>query len=524
MGEIIQVPFGEFKPDLRYHSNDGLVKAANVIPVYGNYITAPTSEQIVQIVADGSEFGLHVHKATGDGYAAVLVPGAPSRVHLYQVTEVGVATDRSRAATYQINNDFYGCSFGPFVVMTNYDDEVQFRDGGGVAVFANAITSTFAPRAKYCFPLRDNLFLLNCFLPGAYDTLAAGANPTLAAWSRNGDLRQFGSSNLDPQIVGTDFQPLNFDIGEITGGIAAEDYGIIACSDGLVRVDGPPYSFRVLSSEGGTIHPYGLIRAKGSVYYWGPSGLMRLLGGEGPPEVIGIGKFVRSLIDNSTGFSEMPWQTDSRISLAYDSVNDLIFAAYRSLTGINPGWAQTYLVYNVGEDRASYCGSPVVSAGPLHHPLHFLRTARQGSIGTSWSPGGGIRFLTNTGLPVSYRKFVLGELSAFNPVTLEKGYIQPKIGATTRFARIRPIYNVTDQAAIEQISVTIGTVKKPYATPTVHGPYTALDTHGWIVTPDTSFGDLHSVKFVVTSNAAMHKIVEYEKFEAEVIVGGDYGA
>src|ERR1044071_150295 len=159
------VPFGEFKPDLRYLVNDGLVRAFNVLPVYSNYITAPSSTEIAEVAASGDEFGLHFHKVTGDGYAAVNIPGAPARVHLYQVTSGGVVTDRSRVATYQNLNDFTGASFGPYVVMTNYDDEVQYRDGGGAAVFANMITSTFAPRAKYVFPLGNSLFLANCFLP-----------------------------------------------------------------------------------------------------------------------------------------------------------------------------------------------------------------------------------------------------------------------------------------------------------------------------------------------------------------------
>lgn len=524
MGEIGFVPFGEWKPDLRFLINDGLVRAYNVIPVYGNYVASPGAFLIGNFTTgfNGQPFGLHTHRATGDGYAAINVSGTPSKVHLYQATEAGVITDRSRAASYNNLNRFYGASFGSNVVMTNYDDEVQFRDGSGASNFANMITSTFAPRARYAFPLRNNLFLANCNLPASYDGLPSGANPTLAAWSKTDDIRQYGSFNADPQIIGAGYQALNFDIGDITGTIAADDNGIIAFSDGFAIVTGPPYTFQVLTSACGTLHGYSLVRGRdGWIYFWGPSGLSRL-NVDGRVEVLGLGKFTRAILDNATGFHEAAWQGSAEISGAYDSVNDLIFMAYRSDLDPN-GWAQTYITYNVGEDRASYSLSPVVDSAP--QVLGFMRSTRQGAQGTTWSPGSAIRFLT-TRSDGSCGYYGIGRVvgGSGNSSVLQRGYIQFNTELTTRLLRIRPIYNVTNQLAINNISVTIQSTNKPYGTPTTFGPYAAsnADTHGWITTPDTGFFDFHSPSFTLGASGNNEKVVEFEGFEYEIAIGGAY--
>ncbi len=526
MGEIEQgfIPLGEWKPDLRLLQNDGLIRAMNVVPVHGSYIVAPYSHQQAPVVLDGQPFGLHIHKVDGAGYAAVNVPGAPSRVHLYQINYgSSTATDRSRAATYQLLNDFYGCSFGPYVVMTNYDDEVQYRDGGAAVNFADAITSTFAPKAKFCFPFGDNLFLANCNLPAGYDGLSAGANPTLVAWSRNGDLRQFGSYNANPEISGAGYQPLNYDIGEITGAISADGYAIVMFSDGLVRVEGPSYSFRVVTSECGSIHPYSLIRAKGDIWFWGPSGLTRLRGGDGQPETVGDLKFRRSILDNTTGFFEGAWLSGVKISMAYDAVNDLIIAAYRSNLAPS-GWAQTYLCYNVSEDRATYCTSPIVSDGTIY-PINFLRSGRNTETGDPWGVFSQVRFMSQVGTVASYRKFVLEELLPENPVVLQKSYMQFKRYRTSRIKRIRPVYSSTVAEANNKFVLTIESTNEPHSTtPIVKGPYTDRDAHGWIVTADTVFADMHSVKLTMTPNPVMHKVVEFKGYEYEVEIGGAYAA
>ena len=71
--------------------------------------------------------------------------------------------------------------------------------------------------------------------------------------------------------------------------------------------------------------------------------------------------------------------------------------------------------------------------------------------------------VTSTSGPLFYGKMTLGNSGMAS--VLQRGYIQFKQGQTTRVKRVRPVYAVTDQAAIEQVSVVVETTNKPYATP-----------------------------------------------------------
>lgn len=535
MSDIIFIPFGEFAPDRRYLGNEesGMLMAREVVPVYGSYITSPDTPSLATITGAGFERGLHVHFQTGDGYAAVDV-GANGR--LFQITEPlglpSVVTDRSRAALYTFGTEWYGCSFGANVIMANGVDAVQFRDGGGASLFADMITSTFAPVGQFPFAFKNNLFLANLTLPAAYDTLPIGANPTVVAWSRNDDIRQFGSSNVDPQIIGADYQPLNFDIGNITGAIGGTDYAIIACSNGFVRLEGPPYTFTVVADGSGCLYPYSMVRVREDVYFWGPSGLMRLPGGFGPVESVGLGKFTRSLIDNVTGFSDMSWIDGGQIiSGAYDAVNDIVVMAYRSslvtTTGVADPHTQTFLWHNVVENRSSVATMPRYDTNDLVAPIHYLRTGKQTGVGSAWSPARDIRFLTNSAdaAPddVTYRKFGLGGIP--QPLVLHSGFKRFYKDRVSRVIRIRPVYTLTDPAAVAGTwSATFESVNRHSAAPTVKGPYTTLDAHGWIVTPDTVFADLHAIRLSVATTSDVYKIAEYRGFEVEVVSSGAYAA
>lgn len=506
--------------------------AREVVPVYGSYIASPDAPSLGQVVASGSERGLHVHLATGDGYAAVDV-GASG--YLYQITEpLGLPptfTDRSRAALYTQGYEWYGCSFGPNVIMANGVDPVQYRDAGGAGLFADMITSTFAPVGKFPFAFKQNLFLANLTLAAPYDGLAAGANPTVLAWSRNDNIRQYGSFNANPELIGAGYQPLNFDIGDITGAIGGTDYAVVACSNGFVRVEGPPYSFQVTADGCGTLHPYSLCRVKNDLYFHGPSGIMRLRDGFGPPETVGAKKFVRSLIDNTTGFSGIAWVNGGQIiSAAYDSVNDIVAMAYRSSlpTGASVTHAQTVLWYNVGEDRAAVATMPGYDSSGAICPIHYMRTGRQAGVGTYWSPGRDIRFLSNavgSATPaVSYHQFALGAISQH--LILKGGYRKLSATGVTRALRIRPVYTLTDNnAAIGTWSAYIDSTNKTHVAPTVKGPYTSQDdAHGWISTPDTVYADFHSVKFDLTPGSDVYKIAEFRGYEVEFSTSGTYGA
>lgn len=528
MGERISgiVPFGEFKPDLRYLANDGLIRATNLIPVYGNYVTSPKLERVSGQInaAQTTSFGLHVDRATGNAYiGAETLAGARD---LYKVTPAGVVSIVSKVAGAYAASDhtsgWQGASFGQNQIMTHVTaaggDPVQVLLPGA-ALFADMIVSTFQPRGRFVFPLGQNLFLANCYLPAGYDGLSAGANPTLVCWSRSDDITQYGSQNANPEIIGAGYQPLNFDIGEITGAISCGDYGIIGFSDGIARVDGPPYVFRVLSRSTGTIYPNSMCAVGADAYLWSSGGPAKLVGGYGEPQVIGAGRWLRFLLDNATGFSEAPAVFGSSnildVSMAFDPQNELLFICYSILGNVG----LQFIVYNIREDRTSTFN--------LGTSVRFLRAGQSTVDSGAWSPGRAIRFVEHGGATTGVAneflsKMVLGQSNSDS--ILSAGLISFRRGATSRITRIKPLYTVSNQSAIEQISVTIQSTNKPYGALVSHGPYTAVDSQGFIITPTTTMADWHSPTFTITSGSETPKIVEYEAFEYEVEIGGKYGA
>lgn len=535
MGNYGLVRFGEFKPDLRYHGNDGLLEAINVMPVYGSYITTPAITRVANVGGVASRpGGLHVHRPSNNSYAAM--EQAPN-ARLHQVTSAGVVTDVSRVALYTNPtapaSGWRGCSFGPHVIMTNYLDPVQIQLNGA-GLFVDMITSTFAPQARHCFSFGQNIFLADCFLPGAYDGLAAGANPTLICWSRDGDARQFGSFNSNPEITGSGYAPLNFDIGAIRGVFAGDDYTLIGCSDGFVRLEGPPYTFRVVSRGTGCAYAQGGCFVRGDFYFWSAAGLARLRGGDGSAEILGAGKFSRWLTDNATGFSgysstglsgAQGTTTHFSVCLEYCPLTDIIFISYNLSTESLPGAG--IACYNVGEDRLTFTDLYPAGEGGNFASIRFMCQGSQG-VQNLWGPGRDMFFLENDAI-TSTTQWHLSRMVAGNggaPARLTTGYIRPQTGYTTRITRVRPIYTATDTTALEQVRLTIKSANKPYntASPIVSGPYSTPDSHGWLTCPDTTFADWHLFSFEMQVNAQMHKVVEYEAFEYEYITGPVFAA
>lgn len=531
MGEQGFVPFGEWMPDARYLINSGLLTADGVVPVYGSYITAPTTSAI-NSAAIGSSValarGLHIDKVTGNAFAWMDLGGSPHTSRIFRCTEAGVVTDYGGYTVVGAATAWYGtgCNFGNIPIMADLQHPIQYLAVSAVN-FADMITSAFKPRAQFVFGLRNNLFVARCQLDAGYDGLPSGNNLTLIAWSASDNIRSFGSFNADPQFIGAGYQALNFDIGDITGAVAGADYAFIAHSNGFSRIDGPPYSFRVVCNSMGTVWPYGMCMAGSDVYVMSQAGLLRFNGGDGRPDVIGTGKFIRSLIDDTTGFSAHPLTSvgtngPAQVSMAHDPINDIIFIAYCN-TG-DTTLASCILAYNIQEDRASWFDMSDGASVNLAYP-QFLRSGRNGTSG--WCPGRDIRFVMQNinKNDNRYARFILGANSGVTSPTLGKGYIQFKTGQTTRITRIRPIYSTTDGvSAIEQIVVNIKSTNKPYALPTTYGPYTSADTHGWISTPSTVFADFHAPQFVCNFDSNLFKLTEFEGFEYEIELGPVYAA
>jgi hypothetical protein len=533
----VYVPFGELKPDVGLFSNDGLVTAVNVVPAYGNYVSSnmwvsgadkPSTEAL----------GLHTHFAGGTTWYGYL--GSNGR--LYEMSSALALTDKTRLAgvyapfTGATDPGWHGASFGDAIIMTQIGDDPQLLTSPAAANFvklaqSGGVNPGMDPKAKFVAPVKGNLFLANLNLAGAFDTLPAGNNPTVVAWSATDNVRQFGSYNVTPQLIGTGYQPLSYDMGHITGLIGGE-YALIALQRGWVRADGPPYTFRPIVNGQGCRFPLSIVRLNNDVYFWGPAGPAMLPGGEGPPVTLGNDKITRTLIDNATDFSPTYALSSTvyvrHVSAAVDAANGLVFWFYTSVSGARATPARLgdkAVAYNVYDGRFSIVDVIVKATGAGAGVL-FAQTSPD--LGGTWSPGRdlvGVQYLDDqNGATVDYTPANY-TYPAPTTITLTRAFQQLDSNATTRIRRVRPVYS---RSAIVQTlvpTVSITSKNKPYATGSTSSSSTE-DAHGWIVTPNTVFADFHQVGIVFTSTTqgTTETIVELEGLEYEYETGGRYSA
>lgn len=541
--QTLFVPWGELKPDGRLFNNDGLITASGVVPIYGNYIGAQVWVPVGDDAAS-EPYGLHIHPV-GTTWKAYV-----GSTKLEEFDNTFTKTDKTRlvGGNYTPSGTggeggWFGTSFGDAVIMTNYVDDPQLLTSSSAANFVKLASSGGAnpgmdPKAKFVFSVRNNMFLANLNLSAGFDTLPSGANPTAVAWSQTDNVRQYGSYNVTPQLIGTGYQSLNYDMGAITGGIGGE-YGLFAMQRGWVRCDGPPYTFRPISIGQGCKFPKSIVRFDDDVYFWGPSGPSVFRGGDGTPEVIGDGKIARTLIDNSTGFSPTYAISSSaairHVSAEKDPVNGLIFWSYTS-TSASQRVCDVCLVYNVREGRFSFIDNGTIvdmTDGPFHVGMMFLRS-RPENINTNWAPGRDIFGIMSyeDGLVVQHYKIAATSYAAAVPPhqrggsvpTLSRAYQQYDPELTTRILRVRPIYSRSDgSTSAVTATVTVSSKNKPYESPRTATPVTTEDTHAWIPITDSVFADFHQVT-ISFDLARGYAIAEFEGFEVEYTSGGRYSA
>lgn len=538
-------PFGELLPDRREFVNRDLLKAVGVVPVNGNYVAA-------QIWDEGGDepttepYGLHVHFAGGSTWYGYL--GTVDK--LYEVSSALTLTDKTRlvGGAYASGGaggeaGWQAVSFGDSVIKTNYIDDVQYLPSPASANFEKLIQSGggnpgMSPKAAFVFSVRNNVFLANLNLSAPFDGLAAGANPTAVAWSQSDVPRQFGSFNATPELIGAGYQPLNYDIGHINGGIGG-DFGIVSLQRGWVRIDGPPYTFRPFAINRPCRFPNSICVLGGDVYFWGSAGPSVIRSGFGEPEVLGEGKVARTLIDNSTGFSgefaiynNIPIR---HVSVGVDSVNGLIYWSITTQLWNVSRVGDLSVVYNTNDGRFSFVDNHVANLNPAFDPalfypgIIFLRSIPD--LGSSWSPGRdliGVMRYQDIAAGLHYQLARPSYVPLTPPAiwsgatpTFTTGFQQLDPGRTTRITRVRLVYSKS-AAATETVAVTIASKNRPFDTAT-ELTYTTTDTHGWITTPTTTFADFHQVKFVV-SGSGVEAVSEFKGFELEWELGGQYAA
>jgi hypothetical protein len=549
-GEIrtIYVPFGELKPDAKFFGNDGLTHALNVVPVYGNYI----STQFWAFTGNEpatEPYGIHAH--FGGGSAWNLYLGAVTALYEYNTTTWGI-TDKTRAVGGAYNTAGAGgeagwqsTSFGDSIIMTQYVDDPQLLTSPTAANFVKLAQSGGAnpgmdPKAKFVYSLRGNLHLANLNLPAALlnadgsTDLAAGAHPTTVCWSQTENVRQFGSFNATPQLTGTGFQPLNYDFGHLAGAAGSNTFAILFLQKGIVREDGPPYTFRPIVAGTSCRYPNSIVIFDQDVYFWGPAGPSVLRGGEGPVLVLGEGRVARTLIDNSvSGFSPTYSLSASvlprHVNVGVDWVSGLVYWSFTSTAGTAAGrLGDLCVIYNTRDDRFSFIDNTSVHASDVVTKNGLLFLDSGPDLGGAWSPGrdlAGVMKWTDEFLVAHYQiaRPDYGDIPATLPMQLTRGYEQFDKDATTRVRRIRPILFKSSALTLLTITCNVFSRNGPLDAARQSAGGATADSHGWITFPTSVFADFHLVQLIF-DGTALETLVELEGFEVEYEMGGRYSA
>lgn len=522
------LPFGEWLPDQKLFLNSGLVKAENVVPVYGNLYAAPSfsgmpgaaAAALAQTAYGLGAVGLSV--TTWNAYV-----GTTSKI--YEITNAGAVTDRSGAA-YATPDSTSGSqitAFGQSVIETRYTEPPQILLPAA-GTFVPLHSATFAPAGRFPFSVRGNLFMAHCFVPAPYDAVPAGANPQLVAWSQTDAPRFYGGPRVDPQLVGSDYQQIANDYGVITGAVGG-NYGLVFQQRAVVRVDGPPYTFQEVVRGKGTRYPNSIVQNDQDTYFWGDSGPSILeYGGQllksDQATALAAGKLQRTLLDNSTsfdgGYSIKNLISPIEVSGASDLTNRLIFWAYSRSVGSTPGDA--ILVYNIEEKRFTifFLVDPNGgAAGAL-----FLRN--RPNIGGRWRPGSDQVFINRVAGGTAPGDYVGGwSVTSTASPTIKGGYVQLDPDITTRIIRVRPILTGTLINLVNTLGLTLSLVdtNDPFSSPAAQA--TAIrDEHGWFLFQDSRFADFHSLAVTVSNAALAGGILEAEGFEVEYVTGAAYSA
>lgn len=524
------VPFGEFRPDagmFRNGSGDtvGIASLSGLTPAYGDWLVAPKIQNATSQIGGGGApitYGHHVHPSATGMYSF-----AGTTVKLW---EYGSSlTDVTRAAgpynTPDTTSGWQGTTFGDTVIMTNYVDDPQVQLTRGAA-FDKLASSVFDPKARFAFPIRNNLFLAHCNLAAIYDGLAAGAHPTLVAWSQSDAPRFYGSLRTDPQYVGSGYQEIGNDYGAIVGGIGG-DFGIVFQRLGATRIDGPPYQFRDLP---GVIcrFPNSVVRVGDDIYYWGPSGPTILAGGEGFPETLGHERVERSL----TRLGDLLWNNPAPIHIGgwHDAVTGTVCWSYTtSARSSSLVECDGVLTFNYRDDDFGFF-RPAVTG--FKQGFVFPRTATYLDGGFLSSRGIERRDISGSAVDKIAQLTVDSTSPSLQPslATIQLPFLQLDANMVTRILRVRPIIRANfSNAGDYSEAVTIRSARSGFYLNAVgfdntYGPFSGRDASGWIAAPGTVNDVFHAIKLdlsVSKNGVAVAALLdEFEGVEIDYVTGG----
>ncbi len=256
---------------------------------------------------------------------------------LYESSDYQYTKISKGPGSYTVQDEEFwdATQFDQTVIMTTISEPVQSKTIGAAGNFADLITGTNKPQARYCATIGNFVMLGN--ISDATD----GLRPNRVWWSGFNDPTTFDPSTTTQ----SDFEDLP-EGGQVQGLVGGQEYGVILQTNHIRRVtyrgDSAIFDFDPVDRTRGTPIPRS-IAARGRILaYISEEGPMMF---DGLTSVeIGHGQINRSF------WSEFDPNDRNAVSAAIDPVRNLIIWAYPANGGTNR-LPNKLLVYNYESKR-----------------------------------------------------------------------------------------------------------------------------------------------------------------------------
>lgn len=383
------IPFTGFRPGASEHGN-GLLRAENALPLWESWRSLPAYTVGGTALSTTPILGSYVHIYPSGMDTALYVGDAQTEFHGFKAslrTYAGTTfTDISRGGGYAagaaIPAGWHFASFGGDVWAANWYDPIQRRTNNA-GNFANGAASTFSPVARDLIVVREFLVAISLNQAGRYVDEFAWSDINDATWWDTLTTAVRPESLAGSKIVRS--RP-----GQLLRGVGGE-YGRLFKRRSIfaLQFTGGSDVFRLdeISGSVGLYWPGSLVECRdGSVRFWGGDAFYKQEG-FGAPERISPESLNSMLLDYELdtvwnyamdrAWPTSAWHEDLYMQSWQSQFTDLVFWAYRSKVGVNPGRMERILVHDpvsgewdilklgtsASEGLSTLAGSPVNTGG-----------------------------------------------------------------------------------------------------------------------------------------------------------------
>jgi len=485
----MQIPFGEWLPDLPDHLNPGATIASGVYPAANSYKPWKATNNISATALDSQcKGGISAKDVDSNSYTF-----AGTQTKLYQLDGTTL-NNVSKSGNYTggTDNMWDFTVFGNHVVAANGIDEPQVFTLGSSSLFADLGGSP--PIFTYSNVIRDFLF-----------TGRISTAKNRVQWSGINDIETWTSGTKQ-----SDSQDLA-DGGEVTG-ITGGEYGYIFQENAITRVDyvGAPTIFRfsTISKNRGAVYAKSIVQVGSRVFFYAQDGFFEIAGDT--IKAIGQHKV------NANFQSDLDVGYQKNIVGANDPLNHLVIWSYPSddaTLGVN----DTLLIYNYAVDRWSEvtASAPMIwTAFGQPYTVETLDTISTSldSLTASFDSRfylGGTLFMAGANDSHYIVDFTGNNLAA----TITTGEIEPIPNRRSTITRVTPL---TD-SAISSSTPTARIGSRARAGDSVSNTsYVALTTNGTV--PLRSSGRYHRLSLNIAANTSWNHA---QGMDAEIVSAGN---